>query len=243
MLNNTIEAWIDDLEVTKSTPDKPKEYLEFNTPPLALVIAMQDAGKDGSDIYQTLMSVGKRPHIKADGVVSFEHQKRAGEIYEYFSKKHTVRRIKNEYVSEYMLAVDDLCENRKKIDAENVKILVSLPRIYYQNRTLERVMKGRKSAPKPNNLHYPKWVGEVEFVEKVQIKTGHTNEMHYFFSTPKNYLMRIVVKKGEYGETAWNTLSKAGKLSIDTKATYTYNVRGYNFNVIQPMPTAEIKIV
>lgn len=244
MLNNTIEAWIDDFEVTKSTSDKPKEYLEFNTPPLALVIAMQDAGKDGSDIYQTLVGVGKmHGRIDVIPVITTEHQKRAAEIYEYFSKKHTMRRIKNEYVSEYMLAVDDLCENRKRIDVENVKVLVSLPRIYNQNRALERVMKGRKSAPKPNDLHYPPMEGEVEFVEKLHIKVGNTNEVHYYFSTPTNHLMRIVVKKGEYGETAWNTLSKAGKLSIDTNATYTYNVRGYNFNVIQPMPNAEIRIV
>ena len=225
----------------KEVEPAPKEYLDFNTPPLALVLAMQEAGKESYEIYSTLQGVGKR-NVNLENVVTIEHQKRAAEIYNYFSKKHTMRRIKGEFVSKYMLAVDDLCENRKRIDEESIKILVTLPRIYNQNRSLERVMKGRKSAPKPNDLHFPAMTGTVEFVEKIYIKHGNTNEVHYYFSTPKNYLMRIVVKKGEYGETAWDVLARAGKLLIDSPYTYTYNVRGYDFNVIQPSPEMEVKI-
>lgn len=244
--NTVIAAFnLDDWEdvTTNVAAEKPKEYLEFNTPPLALVLAMQEADKESYEIYQTLVGVGKRPHIKTENVISTEHQTQAAEIYNYFAKKHTMRRIKGEYISEYMLALDDLCENRKRINEEHIKILVSLPRIYKQNRSVERVMKGRKSAKKIENLSFARWRGEIEFVERVHYKTGRCNEMHYYFSTPKNYLMRIVVKKGEYGETAWNALSKLGKLTVDADAIYTYNVRGYDFNVLQPTPQMEIEIV
>lgn len=234
-------VWVDEAEELFETP---KEYLEFNTPPLALVLAMQEAGKAGYDIYSTIEGVGKHTRIDAGNVVTVEHQQRAAEIYDYFAKKHTMRRIKGEYVSKFMLAVDDLCDTRKKIDKESVKVLVSLPRIYEQNRALERVMKGRKSAKKMDLLPFAAFRGEVEFVERVHVKMGRTNEYQYYFSTPKNYLMRIVVKKGEYGSNAWDTLVKFPKLHIDTEAVYTFPVRGYDFNVLQPSPDhMEIKVI
>lgn len=241
---NTV--WIDD-DWTEWTPKQvepaPKEYLDFNTPPLALVLAMQDAGKDSSEIYTTLMGVGKR-NINVDNVVTIQHQKIAAEIYDYFAKKHTMRRLKSEWISEYMLALDDLCENRKRIDKESVKILVTLPRIYNQNRELETVMKGRNSAEKLQSLAFARWSGNVEFVKRVHIKAGNTNEYHYYYSTPKNYLMRVVIKKGAYGQSAWDTLSALGKLYIDADVVYTYPIRGYNFNVLQFSPEhTEIKIV
>ena len=235
--NNPSVAIVDEWDVEdNSKAEKPKEYLEFNTLPLALVVAMREAGKDGPTIYSTLEGVGKHARIDAGNVVTVEHQQRAAEIYDYFAKKHTMRRIKGEFVSEFMLAVDDLCDTRKKIDVEHVKVLVSLPRIYEQNRALERVMKGRKSAKKMDLLPFAAWRGEVEFVERVYIKYGRTNEYQYYFSTPNNHLMRIVVKKGEYGSNAWDALVKFPKLHIETEAVYTFPVRGYDFNVLQPSP-------
>jgi hypothetical protein len=230
---NVTAVWVDEAEKLFETP---KEYLEFNTPPLALVLAMQEEGKDGLEIYSTVEGVGKHTRPYAGNVVTAEHQQRAADIYDYFAKKHTMRRIKDEFVSKFMLAVDDLCENRKKIDKEHVKVLVSLPRIYKQNRALERVMKGRKSAKKMDLLPFAAWRGEVEFVERVHVKMGRTNEYQYYFSTPNNHLIRIVVKKGEYGSNAWDALVKFPKLHIDTEAVFTFPVRGYDFNVLQPSP-------
>ena len=229
-------ALFDITEKSEILGEYPIEYLEFNTPPLALVIAMQEAGKQSHEIYEALISAGKHSRIDIVPAIGVEHQKRAAEIYDYFAKKHTMRRIKDEYISKYMLAVDELCDNRKKIDQESVKVLVSLPRIYDQNRAVERVIKGRKSAKKMDLLPHAAWRGEIEFVERVHIKTGRTNEYQYYFSTPKNYLMRVVVKKGDYGVVAWDTLAKLGKLYISTEAVYTFPVRGYDFNVLQPSP-------
>lgn len=222
--------------VDDSKVEKPKEYLVFNTPPLALVIAMQEAGKEGHEIYTTLTGLGKHPHIKADNVVNIEHQKLAAEIYDYFAKKHTLRRLKGEFVSEFMLKVDDLCENRKKIDVEHVKVLISLPRIFKQNRELERVMKGHNSAPKLDAFSFPLFETTVEFVDCLDIKDGTNNEKHYFFRTPENYLMRIIVKKHQYGVAAWDCLAKFGKLHIKTNASWANPIKGYDFNVIQTSP-------
>lgn len=222
---------------TRTDESAPIKYLNFNTPPLALVLAMLDTGRDVVQIYSTLSSLGKSPNIKADSAVEARHQAQATEIYNYFAKKHTMRRIKGEFISEYMLALDDLIDNKRRINEESVKILVSLPRIYEQNRALERVMKGRNSAKQVDKLGVGAWECEVEFVERVHYKTKQINEYHYYFSTPKNYLMRVVVKANSYGQTAWTALSALGKLHIDAEVVYTYSVQGYDFNVLQFSPT------
>lgn len=243
--NTNVFLNIDDWDVTEDgTKEEVKEYLEFNTPPLALVIAMQEAGKQNHEVFDTLMGLGTRPHISADKVVSVEHQGKAAEIYDYFAKRHTLRRLKGEHISPFMLAVDELCENRKKIDKKYVKIILKLPEFYNQNRNLESVMKGRKSAKKLETLSFASWKGEVEFVDRVTIKNSKTNEYHYYFSTSKNYLMRVVVRKGDYGASAWDTLSKTGRLHIDANVVYTYPIKGYDFNVLQFSPEhTEIKVI
>lgn len=218
--------------------ENPKVYLDFNTPPLALVVAMQKGGKDTSQIFDTLVGVGKAPRpILLEETVSKEHQAEADTIYNYFAKKHTMRRLKGEHISDFMLAVDDLCENRKRIDLEHVKVLVTLPRFYEQNRVLEGIMSCHKSVKKVDNVSFSAWHGEVKFVERVHVKNSRLNLYHYYFSTPKNYLMRITVQKGDYGVSAWDTLVKSGKLHIDTEVVYTKPIRGYDFNVLEPAPS------
>jgi hypothetical protein len=236
---------VDDWTVENNSKlEKPKEYLEFNTPPLALILAMFEAGKAGHEIHGTLVGLGKRPHIVADTVVSIEHQKQAANIYKHFQQKYTMRRIKGEYISKFMLAVDELCENRKKIDLEHLKVLVTLPRFYEQNCAVEHIMKSHKSYPVTReNLNFDPIDCVVDFVGQVEAKANGKTEVHYFFSTPKNYLVRIVVKKGEYGETAWNTLSKLGKLRFTSDITFSFNIKGYDFNVIQTTPNMQVTIV
>ena len=56
--------------------------------------------------------------------------------------------------------------------------------------------------------------------------------------------MRVVMKKGHYGAEAWNVLAAHGKIHLSTDVTYTYPIKGYGFNVLQPSPERmEIKIV
>ena len=241
-----IDDWTEwDSKQAQAGVEKPV-YLEFNTNPLALVCAMLRNGKQGYEAGEVLNGVGKRITKQIDISQSIEREDidRANEILKYFAKKHTIRRVKGEWVSKYMLAIDEIVENPCKLNQEHVGIVVSLPRIYEQNRALERVMKGYKSAPKNDSLEWPSMKGELTFVEKLNIKTGQHNEWHYFWRTPNNYLMRIVMKKGLYGVEAWDVLAAHGKIHLSTDVTYTYGIKGYNFNVLQPSPERmEIKIV
>ena len=221
-------------------------YLEYNANPLALVCAMIRNGKQPYEAAEVLNSMVARisQKIHFENAIEREDEDRANEILKYFAKKHTMRRIKGEWVSEYMRSIDEIVDNPLRINKEHVSILVTLPRIYEQNRGIERVIKGYKSAPKPNDLSFPAMEGEVTFVERLHFKVGRNNEYHYFWRTPNNYLMRIVVQKGHYGSEAWDLLAKHGKLHVSADITHTFNIKGYDFNVIQPNPEhMQIKLV
>ena len=227
------EEWADGVR----TAVMPVEYLEYNANPLALVCAMIRNGKQPYEAAETLNGVGARltRQINFENVIEREDEDRANEILKYFAKKHTMRRIKGEWVSEYMQAIDAIADNPKRINKEHVSILVTLPRIYEQNRGIERVIKGHKSAPKPNNLSFPAMEGEVTFVERLHFKVGRNNEYHYFWRTPNNYLMRIVVQKGLYGSEAWDLLATHGKIHVSADY-HTLGIKGYDFTVISPSP-------
>lgn len=232
---SVLTAVFDEWTSNKAEPAEPV-YLEFNANPLALVCAMLRKGKQAYEAAEVLNGAGLTRRIDIIPSIEREDEDRANSILKYFANKHTMRRIKGEWVSEYMLALDDIVDNPKRLNKEHVGILVSLPRIYEQNRALERVIKGHNSAPKPNDLHWPSMEGELVFVDKVKIKTGNNNELHYFWRTPKNYLVRFVLRKGHYGSEAWDVLAKHGKIHVSAEHTYTYNIKGYDFNVLQLSP-------
>ena len=240
---NVTAVWANEAE---ELFDKPVEYLEFNANPLALVCAMLRKGKQGYEAGEVLNGAGKTRltrHIDIIPSIELEDEDRANAILKYFANKHTMRRIKGEWISKYMLAIDDIVENPCKLNKEHVGIVVSLPRIYEQNRALESVMKGYNSAPKKDIFEWPAMEGELTFVDKLHIKSGQNNEWHYFWHTPNKYLMRVVMKKGQYGAEAWDVLAAHGKIRLSTDVTYTYPIKGYDFNVLQPAPERmEIKI-
>jgi hypothetical protein len=235
---NVTAVWADEAEKLFEKPETPVEYLEFNANPLALVCAMLRQGKQAYEAAEVLNGVGTRLTRQINIIPSIEREDtdRANAILKYFANKHTMRRIKGEWISEYMLALDDIVENPQRINKEHVKIVVSLPRIYEQNRALERVMKDRNSAAIIKNVSFSAMHTDLEFVDKVRLKNNGRDEVHYFWSTPKNYLVRFNVLYNSYGNTAWDCFAKHGKIHLSTEVVYTYPIKGYNFNVIQPNP-------
>ena len=234
---NTV--WTDEWDVTEnSKAEKPKVYLDFITPPLALVIAMQEAGKQLSDIGPIISN-----KIKIDMVpITAEHQQQADEIYSYFAKKHTMRRLKGEHISEWMLAVDDLCENRKRIDKGSVKILVTLPKFYKENRAVEPLMRDYKSVPVDKIQIVENFNEELEFVKKIQRRAANRKHDDYYWKTKNNYLVRVRLDPAA-GSSAWECLSKIGKVRLTATYCHPMRIQGYDFYVLQPNSTMEINIV
>ena len=234
---STGKFWLDEWDVTdNSKAEKPKVYLDFITPPLAIVIAMQEAGKQLSDIVSI---------ISNNNVITAtaEHQQQADEIYSYFAKKHTMRRLKGEHISEWMLAVDDLCENRKRIDKESVQILVTLPKFYKENRAVEPLMRDYKSVPADKIQVVENFNEELEFVKKIERRAANRRHDDYYWKTKNNYLVRVRLDLATAGSSAWECLSKIGKVRLTATHCHPMRIEGYEFYVLQPNSKMEINIV
>ena len=240
--NNPTAVWVDEWDVKgfrTDGPEKPKVYLDFITPPLALVIAMQEAGKQLTDIVPIISN-----KIKIDTVpITAEHQQQADEIYNYFSRKHTMRRLKGEHISEWMLAVDDLCENRKRINKESVQILVTLPKFYKENRAVEPLMRDYKSVPADKIQVVENFNEELEFVKKIQRRSANSKHDDYYWKTKNNYLVRVRLDTSAAGSSAWECLSKIGKVRLTATHCHPMRIEGYEFYVLQPNSKMEINIV
>jgi len=236
--DNWNEDTIDDSLVSKT-----KIFFNFSIPPLAIVVSMLEAGKEKWEIGETIKSLGLRPDIKIDTAVTKQHQKIANEIYEYFAKKYTMRRLKNEHISEYMLAVEELCENQTQMNAEHVGILVTLPKFFKENQQLESLMRSNKSVtPKKSKSQYT--IDEtIEFVKSICIDRKNKSETHYFWSRSDGTLMRTVSKTYDIGNSGWDCLSRVGKIHVSTNCGQLGRIQGYDFYVLDFFHPSSISIV
>lgn len=227
----------------ETVSEKPKQYLNFTAPPLELVVAMLDANKQLFEIVETVRGVGINGSINVDNVVDRSHRDRAQEIYDYFAKKYTLRRLKGEFISKYMTAVEELCEDRTNLNVESLPILVTLPKIYAQNRELEPLMKTYDSVPLRlirNNIAVDE---TVEFVKKIVFDRKGSNETHYYWRRPTGSLLRTVSKTHEISNSAWECLAKAGKIHVTCPNGSAARIAGYEFYVLSVYNPLTIDIV
>lgn len=234
VLSAVFDEWVQE-------KDRPKEYLEFNTSPLALVIAMQEAGKTTDEIFVTLKGVGTNSRISTDNVVTKEHEEKSKEIYSYFSKKHTLRRIKGDFISEWMNKVDELCENPNRVDKTYTGVLVTLPRIYQYNRDVEAVMKNYKTVSK--NQRVEDFESELTFVKALDVHTRYNGtQTEYYWSTPSGHLVRFCLDHAGLGKPAWDLLAKQKTIKLSTINCATSRIKGYDFYVLHPNKKMEVNI-
>jgi hypothetical protein len=214
----------------KKPKDEPVKYISFDTPPLALVCAMIGAGKPLEEIH-TLLS-GDWPGHEISQVVEEEHYAQADKIYKYFAYKHTLRRLNGKLISQWMSEVDELCETTMKIKKSSLKILITLPKFYKENRELETLMRDYVSAPSAEVTSIDEI---VTFVKKIERRAaGNTSYDAYYWKTDKNHLVRVTLPIGSAGKPAWEFLSKQGKFRIKSSFTAVCNIIGYDFNIIIP---------
>ena len=211
-------------------------YVDFDYPALAWVCSMHRTGVECFEMVSMMNQHKKNPPSEVTPL----DIKLAQDIYEYFGKKHTMRRLKGEYVSPFMLKVDDLCENKYRIPRDLLPALSTLPRIYKQNKQLESIIKNRRSVSK-GTVQSNKTV-EISFVDKIDMKyTNGRKGTDYYWSTPSNYLVRIRLDEADAGKCAWEYLSTLRKLKIKSSFFTASRVKGYEFYAIQPSDITHIE--
>ena len=239
MNTHTAMAWDNIEEFSVKAEHKHKEYINFVINPLALVISMLESGKDLTNIVENLNSLelGKID-IKS---ITEQHIAQADTIYKYFSNKHTLRRLKNQFISTWMSKVEDLCNSRQRINKDLLTVLVTLPRFYKENRALETLMQEYKSFPDPKK-HQPTGVlnQQLTFVKKIQRKSASGRVNDYYWRTENNQLVRIRLEANNLGSAAWEQIAKNQTIRINSEYNLVKRIQGYDFYVMEPTALMEI---
>lgn len=233
----SMNVFFDELEQKNN---KPKEYLNYSTDALAVVIALIEQGKGLVEITELLETKRNRSLEYYIGIASPAHQTQADKIYKYFAKKHTVRRLKNEMISDWMLAVDEIAENPERINKDSIKILVTLPKFYKENRDLELLMRDYKSVPSKVAMPLVDFDMSIKFVKTIERSALSGKYKDYYWSTPTGHLLRIRQEPSNVGISAWDYISQQGTIKIKGKYCKAVRLQGYDFNILQPIPTMEI---
>lgn len=232
----SMNVFFDELE----QKSKPKEYLNYNTDALAVVIALIEQGKGLVEITELLETKINRSLEYYIDIASPAHQEQANKIYKYFAKKHTIRRLKNEMISDWMLAVDEITENRQRINKDSIKILVTLPKFYKENRDVELLIRDYKSVPSKVAMPLVDFDMNIKFVKTIERNALAGKYKDYYWSTPTGHLLRIRQEPSNAGMSAWDYISQQGTIRITGKYCKAVRLQGYNFNLLQPVPTMEI---
>lgn len=247
MTNNIFTAslfdddWETAIEAVSTTKKNP-EYFEFEDDPLALTCAMLRNNKHLVDIATTLVGVATST-VAFGASIESRDRRRADAIRSYFAKKHTVRRLKNEFVSEWMNEVDELCERKTKIKKETIPIVVTLPRFYEENLTLDKLMKVYKSAPTTYTLYTLPFEEELEFVEKVHRVSKRQNHLDYYWKTKNNHLVRFRTRTPDYGETAWDAITRKKKIRVKSANGKVSRIQGYEYWIFSLDCLTELEIL
>jgi len=218
--------------------DKP-EYLTFSTPPLALVVAMIESGKGYIEIVEILLAVESN-NVESATVVTDAHRQQADEVYNYFAKRHTMRRLKGEYISQWMTKVEELCENRQRINKESLTLLVTMPKFHQGNLEVDPLVRDYKSLKADRTVENFKET--LAFVKKIKRRAKTSKYNDYYWKNNENHLVRIRLETGSPGNAAWDCIAKVGNITLESAYCYTTNIPGYDFYVLESSPAAIMEV-
>jgi len=214
--------------------------ITFKQSPLSIICAMMDLGTNASDIVQSLAVNGSYSTV----IVTDAHQQLASKIYKYFSNKNTMRRMQDKFVSEWMLIIDQLCENPLIIDPVHLPVLVTLVRFYHENLELDFLTKSYNSVKLPLKHVIYNAVNTVKFITRIERRAKLQIFDLYYFKTPEQELLRVSVPSNNIGNSAWKFIVKhPGLIKFNSEYSRIENINGYDFYVYSPGPLTEIELL
>lgn len=219
--------------------ERPKEYLEFNTDPLALVCAMLRAGKEYYAIASTLQGVGTRT-VLTDTVITDEDKEYAQRIRKHFRNKILMRRLKNMNISKFMQAVDEILETPLRIEKDSVSPLMKLPDFYEEDKVTEALFAEHTSVPARNVKGLDT---TLEYAGTVKRRTSRTKVDMQYWRAPSNHLVRVIFPLHDMGRSAWECFAKHGKIKINTISGGVSKVTGYDYFVYQLGADYEVELL
>lgn len=240
-LNNN--DWIE--EDIFSGKKRPVEYLDFEDDDLALVCGCLRTGQDLVQTYTTVEQTGKR-QLEIKGVINSEDRELADKIRSYFKNRIITRRLKNQFISEWMKKAEAVLETPKTLREDHISLLVKLPEFYRENTEREAIFKQHKSMPKPVNTKTSivELNSLVHFAGSVERNSKNQKHVTFYFSTEDDYLVAVDVERSDMGYKLWNWLSHSGQsFRLKSESVKVAHHPGYDFYQMTLNPNYEIENV
>lgn len=210
-----------------------KEYplYTYNIDILALVTDMHLKGQDPGQMYDILKE-------QRTGIPSEEAKELANTIRRYFRNKIIISRLTDGYISEYTNKLDDVLNEQFKITEDKLNVLVTIPRIYFENTALEEVMNSAKSVNQDRGNTYETnepWT----FIKKIERNSRSQSAFNFFFKNKNNHVLNVVVPKAHHYVGTWDYIVKQGTINIRALLR-TEKVKGYDFKMFKLLSEYEI---
>ena len=136
----------------------------------------------------------------------------ANNIRNFFKNTILLRRLKNEYISPFMTALEELNENTNRVNVDHIKILVKLPDFYRESTETRDLFADYKSVDTAENTIE---INEAwTFVKKIKRSSKQENFWRYYFSNSKKELMSINCKSFSDTEPLLNYVSSLGPVGF-----------------------------
>jgi hypothetical protein len=182
--------FVDCFADTKPSDCYVSPILEFEYDPLSLVVEAVDKNVALMEIHAFLTNQAYETHNDLGNMIITESSlERSKKIRSYFKNRLFMRRLKNQYISDYMVALEAVLENPNSINTDSVAILVKLPDFYREGQETDAIFNVHNSVDKRHN-NWTTVNDEFTFVGKVKRYTKQQNRTRFYFANKqKNLLM------------------------------------------------------
>ena len=198
------DDWFNPIKVEEV---KEPSFIDCDIDPLIYVVEWIERGLPLTEIHSRLQQqLFEVPDFNESVVLQ------ANNIRNFFKNTILLRRLKNEYISPFMTALEELNENVNRVNVDHIKILVKLPDFYRESTETRDLFANHTSLDSSKNtveVNEP-WT----FVKKIKRSSKQENFWRYYFSNSKKELMSINCKEFSDTEPFLNYVSSLGSVGF-----------------------------
>jgi hypothetical protein len=185
----------------ESAVEKVEQVYHFDFDPLAYTLAAIAANKSLGEIH-TMLVGNSNVFLSPSTYGDVEHKtlieesanylEASEQIQRYFKNRQLMRRLKNQYLSDYMISLENLLENIRQVKQSQVAILVKLPDFYREGKETDQLFNQYQSVEGSPGQTFVD--DEFMYISKIERYSNKDNTIRYYFVNQKQELLKMEFK-------------------------------------------------
>jgi len=219
----------------ESAVEKVEQVYHYDFDPLAYTLAAIAENKSLGEIHRMLCgnindflspsTYGDAEHntlIKE----SANYLQESEQIQRYFKNRQLMRRLKNQYLSDYMISLENLLENIRQVKQSQVAILVKLPDFYREGKETDQLFSQYQSVKGSPGQSFVD--DEFTYVTKIERYSNKDNKIRHYFANQKKELLKMEFKMYDRANNLVDYIAKQNKPVRITGYSIVKNQPGYD---------------